>query len=113
MTSDHGHDAAAGGHAQGHAEHHGPTTKTYLVVAAVLTLITAVEVYVYYTPFRHSPAFVPTLLVMSALKFFTVVGFYMHLKYDHKLFRTLFGGPFLIAIGTIIALIFLFSRPRA
>jgi cytochrome c oxidase subunit 4 len=101
--NEHGHSEA------GHT--HGPTTKTYLIVAAVLTIITALEVWIYYIEaIRESPAFVPTLLVLSAMKFFTVVGFYMHLKYDHKLFRRLFGGPFLIAIGTIIALLFLFGQ---
>jgi cytochrome c oxidase subunit 4 len=101
-------------HAHGHGaeEHHGPTTKTYLVVAAALTIITAVDVWIYYIPaIRDNTAvFVPTLLVLSAVKFFTVVGFYMHLKYDHRIFRALFGGPFLIAIGTIIALLFLFGQ---
>ena len=27
---------------------------------------------------------------VTALKFFTVVGFFMHLRYDKKLYRTLF-----------------------
>ena len=110
MTSDH---APAHSHAAAHAatDHHGPTTKTYLVVAIALTLITAAEVAIYYYgPIKNSKAFVPILLVLSAIKFFTVVGFYMHLKYDHKLFRSLFGGPFLIAIGTIVALLFLFGK---
>jgi cytochrome c oxidase subunit 4 len=108
MTSDH-----APHHGEGAGEHHGPTTKTYLIVAFILTAITVVEVWIYYVPsIKSSAAFVPVLLTLSAIKFFTVVGFYMHLKYDHKIFRTLFGGPFFIALGTIIALIFLFSRPR-
>ena len=103
MTSDHGHSDA-------HAADHGPKTKVYLLVAAILTIITGIEVAVYYIPsIKNSSIFVPLLLVMSAVKFFTVVAFYMHLKYDHKIFRGLFLGPFTIAIGTIIALIFLFG----
>ena len=104
MTSDHAtsHDASA---------HHGPNTSTYLIVAAVLVLITAIEVRIYYVPsIANSAAFVPILLILSAIKFFTVVAFYMHLKYDHKLFRTLFGGPLVIALCTIIALLFLFHQ---
>jgi cytochrome c oxidase subunit 4 len=54
--------------------------------------------------------FVPVLLVMSVAKFTIVVMFYMHLKYDHKLFRALFTGPLTIAISTLIALLFLFSK---
>jgi cytochrome c oxidase subunit IV len=88
-----------------------PTVKTYLTVAAILTAITAVEVWVYYIPsFVASRAFVPSLLIMSAVKFVTVVMFYMHLRYDHKLFRALFTGPLIIAGLTIIGLLFLFGH---
>jgi cytochrome c oxidase subunit IV len=101
--SDHGHHDAA------HAHH--PTAKTYLIVGFFLTLITILEVWAYYVPaFVQSKAFVPTLLIMSAVKFATVVMFYMHLKYDHKIFRALFTGPFLIAATTLIGLMFLFGK---
>jgi cytochrome c oxidase subunit IV len=79
-------------------------------VALVLTLITIVEVWVYYTSFKTSPLFVPVLLIMSAVKFVIVVLFYMHLKYDHKLFRALFTGPLLIAIFTLLGLLLLFGK---
>jgi cytochrome c oxidase subunit 4 len=47
---------------------------------------------------------------MSAVKFAIVVMFYMHLKYDHRLFRALFTGPLIIAVVTIISLLFLFGH---
>jgi cytochrome c oxidase subunit IV len=105
------HSAAdeAGLHAMGEVHEH-PSWKQYKWVALVLTLVTMVEVWVYYTPFRQSPFFAPVLLVMSAFKFAVVVAFYMHLKYDHKLFRALFIGPLLIAMTTLTALLFLFSK---
>lgn len=91
--------------------HAHPTWKEYKWVALILTVITALEVWVYYIPaFVASRAFVPTLLIMSALKFAIVVMFYMHLKYDHRLFRALFTGPLLVAITTIVALMFLFGH---
>jgi cytochrome c oxidase subunit IV len=99
----------AGLHAMGEVHEH-PSWKQYKWVALVLTLVTMVEVWVYYTPFRQSPFFAPVLLVMSAFKFAVVVAFYMHLKYDHKLFRALFIGPLLIAMTTLTALLFLFSK---
>jgi cytochrome c oxidase subunit 4 len=34
----------------------------------------------------------------------------MHLKYDHKLFRALFTGPLIIAVVTLLALLFLFFK---
>ena len=96
-------------HAMGEVHEH-PTWKQYKWVALILTLITIVEVWVYYTPFSKTPLFVPTLLIMSVAKFTIVVMFYMHLKYDHKLFRALFTGPLTIAMATLISLLFLFSK---
>lgn len=88
-----------------------PTWSTYWKVAVVLSLITLVEVWIYYIPaIKESRAFVPMLLVMSAVKFVTVVMFYMHLRYDHKLFRVLFTGPLIIAMCTLIGLMFLFGH---
>ena len=103
----HGH--AAEDDARGSHEH--PTWKQYKWVALILTLITVVEVWLYYIPaFVASRAFVPVLLTMSAVKFAIVVAFYMHLKYDHRLFRALFTGPLMIAVITIISLLFLFGQ---
>jgi len=91
--------------------HAHPTWSTYKWVALVLIVITVIEVWVYYIPeFVASRLFVPSLLVMSAAKFVIVVMFYMHLKYDHKLFRALFTGPLIIAVLTIISLLFLFGQ---
>ena len=91
--------------------HEHPTWATYKWVALILTVITIVEVWVYYIPaFVASRLFVPSLLIMSAVKFGIVVLFYMHLKYDHRLFRALFTGPLLIAMVTIVALMFLFAK---
>ena len=98
-----------------HADHthEHPTWKQYKWVALWLTLITAAEVWAYYVPaFVASKAFVPVLLIMSAVKFTVVVMFYMHLKYDHKIFRVLFTGPLAIAGITLIALMFLFKHLR-
>jgi cytochrome c oxidase subunit 4 len=112
MAHDHhsgGHADSVEGHAMGEVHEH-PTWKQYKWVAVILTLITVVEVWIYYTPFKDSALFVPVLLVMSAVKFAIVVMFYMHLKYDHKLFRALFVGPLIIAAGTLMALMFLFHK---
>ena len=102
------HDSS---HANSDHEHAHPTWATYKWVALWLTLITVVEVWVYYIPsFVASKLFVPALLIMSAVKFAIVVMFYMHLKYDHKLFRALFTGPLAVAIATLIALMAVFSK---
>ncbi len=111
MADDHS-QAHADAHAPGHApEVHFPSWKTYRWVALILAVITVVEVWVYYIPtFVASRLFIPALLIMSAVKFAIVVMFYMHLKYDAKVFRALFIGPLMIAVLTIIALLFLFGH---
>ena len=110
MAHDHPHEHHANvDHAAMGIEKEHPTWSTYWKVAVVLTLITVVEVWIYYTPLKESRLFVPMLLIMSAVKFATVVLFYMHLRYDHKLFRVLFTAPLIIAVITIIALLFLFG----
>ena len=99
----HGH-ASAASHGGGHA-----STKTYVQVAVVLALITAVEVTTLYIPGIPNSLLVTSLLVMSVVKFVLVVGFFMHLRYDHNIMRSLFIGPLIIAICIILALMALFS----
>jgi cytochrome c oxidase subunit 4 len=101
----------AGAHAPAHGAHAHPTWKQYKWVALILFVITVVEVWIYYIPsFVASKLFVPSLLIMSAVKFAIVVMFYMHLKYDARLFRALFTGPLIIAVVTILSLMFLFGQ---
>jgi cytochrome c oxidase subunit 4 len=92
---------------QHQSEHAHPGVGTYLAVAAVLVIITLVEVGVFYVP-AFKPVLAPVLLTLSAIKFALVVMFYMHLKSDHALFRWVFSLPLLLALGVAIALLFLF-----
>jgi|SRR5688500_5200140 len=83
------------------------TTGTYLRIAAILVMITLVEVGVFYVP-AFQGMLVPILLVLSAVKFALVVMFYMHLKFDNKFFTFLFGGPLLLGFAVVISLLFIF-----
>ena len=112
MAADHSHSPShdAQGNVSAH-EHAHPDWGTYKWVALILTLITAAEVWIYYIPsFTATKLFVPTLLILSAIKFSIVVMFYMHLKYDAKVFRALFVGPLMMASFTIVGLLFLFGH---
>ncbi len=93
-------------HVQTSQEHGHPSTGTYVAVAAVLTVITLVEVGVFYIPAFQS-VLAPVLLILSGTKFALVVMFFMHLKTDHKLFTAVFTRPVLLAVAVIIALLFL------
>lgn len=66
-----------------------PTPKTYWLIALVLAVVTGVEVAIPYVDF-FEPVAVPSLLTLGAVKFGVVVAFFMHLKFDKPLFRSLF-----------------------
>jgi cytochrome c oxidase subunit 4 len=90
-----------------HEEH--VSYRTYINVAVALAIITAIEVASLYVPGIPKTLLVTSLLAMSAIKFFLVVGFFMHLRYDAAVMRALFVGPLLIAILIILALMALFG----
>ena len=85
-----------------------PTAGVYIRIAVILTILTVIEVGVFYVPAFH-PVLAPTLLSLSAVKFAIVVMFYMHLKMDNKFFTFLFGGPLLLAGAVMLGLMFLFG----
>ncbi len=86
---------------QAHAEH--ASIGTYVKVAVILTVVTALEFSVIYIR-ALTPILVPLLLVLSAGKFALVVLFFMHLRYDSRTLTILFAGPLLLASGIAIAL---------
>lgn len=95
-------------HAGPHAEEHAhPGAAQYIKIAVILTVITAIEVGIYYVDALR-PAIGPILITLSVGKFAIVVMYYMHLKFDHKLFTGMFVFGLITAIFTIIAFIALF-----
>ena len=88
-----------------------PTVQLYVAIAVFLAIITSIEVAIYYVPDFHPggrwPILLPALFLLSALKFATVVSFYMHLRYDAVLFRYLFVTGLLLAGTLSLALLFL------
>jgi cytochrome c oxidase subunit 4 len=83
--------------------HDGASVGTYVKVAVILTLITALEFGVIYIR-QLTPILVPLLLVMSSAKFAMVAMFFMHLRYDRRVLSGLFVGPLILAIGLAVAL---------
>jgi cytochrome c oxidase subunit IV len=90
-------------------EHAHPGAKEYLGIAVILTVITAIEVAVFYIP-GLKPILVPALLSMSALKFAMVAMWYMHLKFDSKVFSYLFVVPMIVMALIVLALLKLFGH---
>jgi len=75
-------------HADAHAEKH-PGVLEYTQIGLILFVITAIEVGIYYVGLGFN-ALVVSLLVLSLIKFTLVVAWFMHLRFDNKLFMTLF-----------------------
>ena len=82
----------------------------YVRIALILAAITALEVATYYVDF--GALFLPSLLIMMAVKFYIVVSFFMHLRYENKLFSWVFyAGLYLamIVYGIFLATFHFFS----
>jgi cytochrome c oxidase subunit 4 len=96
-------------HAADHAAEHHPGARDYVIIAAILTAITAVEDAVYYILQGPTRALLsPVLIVLSTLKFTLVVMYYMHLKFDSRLFTTIFVFGLCVAIFMILAFVAIF-----
>ena len=74
-----------------------------------LAIVTAAEVAMSYTIDFWGPIFfLPVLLAMMLVKFFVVILFFMHLRFDNRLFSILFYMGMVLAIGVYLAMLFSF-----
>lgn len=90
--------------------HDHPTPKLYVQIAAVLFVLTAMEFSTYFIDFMWATT--PLLVILMLIKFVLVAGFFMHLKYDTRLFTRLMSTG-LIGAGVLylIALLALAEMP--
>jgi cytochrome c oxidase subunit 4 len=81
------------------ADEHGahPTEAQYVKIALILAAVTAAEVGLFYTKFSKTLTN-SILLIMAAVKFVMVAGYFMHLKFDNKILRRLFVTGFVLAV---------------
>jgi len=79
------------------AEGH-PTPLVYIQVGIILGIITGLEVAVYYVDIARG-ALLGILLVLSAMKFVLVILWFMHLRFDSRLFTMLFAGGLLLVLS--------------
>ena len=98
-----------------HAEHgatehgaaeHGMSTRGYINIALILAAITALEVSTYYVDF--GPLFLPALLIMMAVKFFTIAYVFMHLKFDKPILTRIFYTGLVLACFVYLIMLFTF-----
>jgi len=94
---------------ESHEDHH-PTARDYVNIALVLALLTALEVSTYF--FDFGPIAIPLLIVLMIIKFVMVANFFMHLKFDTKIYKQLLytGLAFAVVLYTLTLIIFVFER---
>ena len=89
---------------EGGTHHDHPGEGKYIKVALVLAVITAVEVaFSYWEAVEGILA--PSLIAMSIVKFAIVVLYFMHLKFDSRLFRRLFVAGLCLAVFCFTAVL--------
>jgi cytochrome c oxidase subunit IV len=88
---------------------HHPTPRQYVRIATILAVLTALEVSTYF--FEFGPLAIPLLIVLMAIKFVMVASWFMHLKFDSKVFgRMMYTGLTLaLSLYLLTATILLFD----
>jgi cytochrome c oxidase subunit 4 len=80
-----------------HAADH-PSEFQYVKIAVFLALVTAAEVAVFYIDALKN-LIIPLLGAMMLIKFLAVAGYFMHLKFDSRIFRRFFVLGIVLAIA--------------
>ena len=83
----------------------------FITLALWLAAITGAEIVLIYVPLSM-PVVLTILSAMSAIKFFAVILWFMHLIYDHKLLFWIFMCGLVLAFATFSALLALLSSDR-
>ena len=81
--------------------HEHPSPRQYVMVAVILALITAIEVGIYYIDaIAEGSLLIPLLIAFAFVKFVMVALWFMHLRFDSRVFRRFFVTG--IILGLII-----------
>ena len=97
------------------AEHKKHGIGIYVIVALILAVITYVEFAIveYPVAWLTPGQTMFWLIAMSVVKFWMVIWFFMHLKDDPKVYTGFFSSGMFIAMGTFVALSFMFVLPAS
>jgi len=97
--------------AAAHAEskpHAHPTTAVYVKIGLFLALVTAVEIGIVYVKGLRG-LMLPLLFGLAAVKFGTVAGFFMHLKFDNRFLTWVFAAGLFVAVLFVLALMYMLA----
>lgn len=88
-------------------EHAHPDPSAYVGIAVILAIATAVEIALFYLEEDLSSTIITvSLLVLMVIKFFLVALWFMHLRFEARIFRHMFYGGAVLAVvayGVVLA----------
>jgi cytochrome c oxidase subunit 4 len=79
-------------------DHHHPSDATYWKIFLFLFVVTAIEVLLYYKSIPGVNLNSAVLGILAIVKFVTVVGYFMHLRFDARILRRLFVTGLVLAV---------------
>ena len=85
-----------------------PTPREYIRIAVVLFVITVMEVSTYYLSPPRS-ILVPVLFVFTFIKFSLVVLWFMHLRFDSRMYSRFFMMGLATAVTLYVVVLLLFG----
>ena len=88
-----------------HKHSHAPSFKTDIIVWIALMIFTAITIYASHLTQGTTTLAVSIAMVIASIKATTVVMYYMHIKYDHiiyKIFLVVIIALFISFIGLLV-----------
>jgi cytochrome c oxidase subunit 4 len=90
-------------------EDHHPGPRQYVLVAIFLAVVTAGEVALFYMDFIPDGVNTAILMVLMVVKFATVALWFMHLRFDSKIYRRLFLTGIALALTVFVVVLLTFG----
>ncbi len=87
-----------------HDIHTHPGPRRYVEIAVILAVCTAIEVGISYMSIPDG-AKIPALIAVAIIKFALVVMWFMHLRFDSRLFTVMFFGGLGLAIAAFVVIL--------
>jgi cytochrome c oxidase subunit 4 len=95
-------DLAVGEHRTHHKE---PTDRQYLFIALFLAFLTALEIAATEAGVLDGAPLVVVLIALMVVKFLFVILFFMHLRFDSRLFSLVFYIGLFLAVALYVAVL--------
>lgn len=82
--------------------------KVYVLTAIFLAILTVIEVFTYTAPdfpLWAEELLIPVLMILMAVKLFTILYIFMHLKFDKPILTRIFYSGLLLAMFVYIVML--------